>query len=284
MNPLISVIVPCYNQAQYLSEALQSVLEQSYTNWECIIVNDGSPDNTHQVAKEWLVKDSRFKYIQKNNGGLSSARNAGIESAMGEFIQFLDCDDIIEIEKFSVQIKIFEKLQNVDVLISGYRYFLNKSKDLRIQGDNKFYPEVLIDKSDSSNEVLDLMLRKNPFVASAPLYRKNALNKIGKFDESLPSLEDWDFNLRAALNEIKYHHIGYIPNTKTLIRLHGESMMKNKKVMFRASELINEKQILYQNQFPNWNLKLKPKIRFKKFKKIISLILPPIVYKIKKLI
>lgn len=95
MNPLVSIIVPCYNQAQYLPEALQTVLEQTYQNWECIIVNDGSPDNTELVAKEWLAKDSRFKYIYKENGGLSSARNVGIENSKGEFILPLDADDKI---------------------------------------------------------------------------------------------------------------------------------------------------------------------------------------------
>ena len=83
---LISIIVPCYNQAQYLDECLQSVLDQTYHNWECIIVNDGSPDNTEEFANKWTAKDSRFKYLLKTNGGLSSARNAGIETANGEWI------------------------------------------------------------------------------------------------------------------------------------------------------------------------------------------------------
>ena len=77
--PKISVIVPCYNQAQYLDECLNSVLEQTYKDWECIIVNDGSPDNTEEVAKEWVKKDSRFKYFYKNNGGVNSARNSGLK-------------------------------------------------------------------------------------------------------------------------------------------------------------------------------------------------------------
>ncbi|WP_374360648.1 glycosyltransferase family 2 protein, partial [Cloacibacterium sp.] len=75
--PLISVVVPCYNQAQYLDECLQSVLNQTYQDWECIIVNDGSPDHTEEIAKNWVEKDTRFIYLSKENGGLSSARNAG---------------------------------------------------------------------------------------------------------------------------------------------------------------------------------------------------------------
>jgi glycosyltransferase involved in cell wall biosynthesis len=78
MNPKISVIVPCYNQAIYLDECLQSVLDQTHENWECIIVNDGSTDHTEETAKKWTEKDARFIYIYKKNGGLSSARNAGL--------------------------------------------------------------------------------------------------------------------------------------------------------------------------------------------------------------
>ena len=105
--PLISVIVPCYNQAQYLDECLQSVLDQTYTDWECIIVNDGSPDHTEEIAKKWVEKDTRFIYLFKENGGLSSARNAGIEIAKGEWIQFLDCDDILKKEKFEISTNFF---------------------------------------------------------------------------------------------------------------------------------------------------------------------------------
>lgn len=91
----ISIIVPCYNQAEYLSEALDSVLAQSYPNWECVIVNDGSPDNTEDIAKEYVAKDNRFKYVWQENGGLSAARNFGIASSTGEFILPLDADDLI---------------------------------------------------------------------------------------------------------------------------------------------------------------------------------------------
>ena len=95
MNTKVSVIVPCYNQAQYLDEALQSILNQSFTDWECIVVNDGSKDNTEFISNEWIKKDSRFKYVYQDNGGLSNARNVGIKKAEGEFILPLDADDKI---------------------------------------------------------------------------------------------------------------------------------------------------------------------------------------------
>ena len=115
MSKLVSIIVPCYNQAYFLSEALESVLNQTYSNWECIIVNDGSPDNTKTVASKWCDKDKRFNYVEKKNGGLSSARNAGIAISKGEYILPLDADDIIHESFLS---KLVPVLENDDALAS----------------------------------------------------------------------------------------------------------------------------------------------------------------------
>ena len=149
MNPLISVIVPCYNQAQYLDECLQPVLDQTYTDWECIIVNDGSPDHTEEVAKKWLEKDNRFRYIYKENGGLSSARNAGIREAKGEWIQFLDSDDKINTISFELLTKIIAEKK---VEIIGFSYLVNEnnklSKDITLTiFDNVVNGKTYIEKS-----------------------------------------------------------------------------------------------------------------------------------------
>ena len=127
MSELVSIIVPCYKQAHYLREALQSVLEQSYSNWECIIVNDGSPDTTELVAKQWLEKDSRFHYLYKENGGLPSARNAGIKISTGEFILPLDADDILHPDYLKKTVPVLNKNNDLGV-VSCYRYFFVKNK------------------------------------------------------------------------------------------------------------------------------------------------------------
>lgn len=94
-GPKVSIIVPCFNQAGYLSETLDSVLAQTYKNWECVIVNDGSPDNTEEIAIIYTQKDNRIKYVWQENKGVSSARNLGISVSDGEYILPLDADDII---------------------------------------------------------------------------------------------------------------------------------------------------------------------------------------------
>ncbi len=125
MNKLVSIIIPCYNQAQYLPDALGSVLAQTYPHWECVIVNDGSTDNAEEVAREWVIKDDRFKYVKKKNGGLSSARNTGLALAVVEYIQFLDADDLLEVDKIKYQMfYLARNEEKIDVVVSGYRYFL----------------------------------------------------------------------------------------------------------------------------------------------------------------
>lgn len=94
-TPKVSIIVPCYKQAEYLSETLDSVLAQTYPDWECVIVNDGSPDNTEEIASQYLEKDRRYKYVSQDNKGLATARNVGIANSNGEFILPLDADDLI---------------------------------------------------------------------------------------------------------------------------------------------------------------------------------------------
>lgn len=230
MHPEISIIVPCYNQGQFLNECLTSILNQKFTDWECIIVNDGSPDETDEIAKSWLLKDERFVYISKENEGLSMARNSGLKIAKGNWIQFLDCDDLIEENKLLESSKFFN--QGIDIIISGYRYFEGDEgpKSSRIFGRNYFLPEVCLDRSDTIDR-LPLFFERNPFVISSPIYKREIFEEIGGFDSRLDALEDWEFNLRCCIKGYSMQHIGYFPKSKTLIRLHQSSLMRQSKKM-----------------------------------------------------
>jgi hypothetical protein len=178
-SSLISIIVPCYNQAHYLEECLQSVLEQTYPNWECIIVNDGSPDNTEEIAKKWLEKDPRFRYLKKENGGLSSARNAGIEVAKGEWLQFLDSDDTLEKEKLETSIANNE---NAQVIISQFFVLKNNQK---LPGYCLFNPSMFSFDKLLLHWGKEISIPIHCGVFSIELF------KNFKFDTSLKSMEDW---------------------------------------------------------------------------------------------
>lgn len=123
MKSLVSIIVACYNHGQFLTEAIESVLAQTYNNWECIIINDGSTDNTHKVAQQLLKRDERISYYKINNSGVSFARNYAIEKSNGYFILPFDADDILHPAYIDKAVKIFEqkdvKLVYCDIQLFG---------------------------------------------------------------------------------------------------------------------------------------------------------------------
>lgn len=183
MNNKVSIIVPCYNQAEYLGEALQSVLEQTYANWECVIVNDGSTDQTEIVAKKWCDKDARFQYLFKENGGLSSARNFGIVSSTGTFILPLDADDRIAPNYVDMAIKSFKE----DSFLKVVYCVAEKFGD--VSGIWQLKPFSL------------LSLCTNNMIFCTAMYRKQDWDLVGGYDEKmLYGWEDWEFWIAILKN------------------------------------------------------------------------------------
>ncbi|MFV5688938.1 glycosyltransferase family 2 protein [Flavobacterium sp. ZT3R25] len=182
-NSLVSIIVPCYNQVQYLNEALQSVLEQTYIRWECIIVDDGSPDNTQAVAKQWVEKDSRFVYLKKENGGLSSARNYGIEHATGEFILPLDADDKIAANYVALAVQSFQEDTSLKVVYCKADRFGD------VTGIWQLQPFSLLN------------LCSNNMIFCSAMFRKRDWKLVGGYDvKMLYGWEDWEFWIAILKN------------------------------------------------------------------------------------
>lgn len=192
MNQLVSIVVPCYNQAQYLDEALQSLYDQTHSNWECIIVNDGSIDHTAEIAHEWVAKDSRFFYIYKENGGVSSARNLGIESAKGEFILTLDADDKYGSTFIEKALTIVQENENVGIVSCWGVHFV---KDKQF-GENK-----------PNGRNIEDFLFKNDAIGTS-LFRKECWKKVGGYDgDSRNGYEDWEFYISVCKLGWKVHII-----------------------------------------------------------------------------
>ena len=118
-NKLISIIVPVYNVEEYLKQCLDSILEQTFSDYEVILVNDGSTDNSGLICQEYAEKDSRIRYFEKENGGLSDARNYGIEQAQGEYLTFVDSDDFLDKMHLNVLYTALVS-NNVDISIVNY--------------------------------------------------------------------------------------------------------------------------------------------------------------------
>lgn len=172
----ISVVVPCYNQGEFLDECLESVLKQSFNDWECIIVNDGSLDNTKEIAEKWLRIDQRYRYLEKENGGLSSARNAGISISNSEFILPLDADDMIAPNYLELALNEFNSNAKIRVVYGKA---------------NKF--GIVQCSWDLPDFSLTLLAEKNLIYCSA-IYRKSSWQEVGGYDENMIyGLEDWEF-------------------------------------------------------------------------------------------
>lgn len=206
MNIDFSIIVPCFNQGTFLSECIQSVLSQKIQNWECIIVDDGSTDNTNEITGEFITKDSRIKYLYKINGGLSSARNAGIKIAFGQYILPLDADDKISEGYLSSALKIFSQLPETK-LVYGNAY--------RFGEEDCFW--------DMGKYSFSKLLLENQIFCSA-IFRKSDWEKCGGYDENIKiGWEDWEFWINM-LDEKDYVH--KIDDVVFFYRIRKNSMLR----------------------------------------------------------
>jgi glycosyltransferase involved in cell wall biosynthesis len=255
LDTLVSIIVPCYNQAQYLDATLQSVFLQTYTNWECIIVNDGSPDHTEEVAKQWVEKDSRFVYLNKENGGLSSARNAGLDLIKGDYIQFLDSDDILDNRKLELSIKELYLDVNVNVVISNFRMFTDTPNSL-----SRPFCKLGIEFFNFKSTLL-----KWESVFSIPIHCglfNTYLFKDFRFPEELKAKEDWIMWLCLFQKEIK---VSFLDKPLAYYRIHQKSMTKDAKHMMEnhmkaivyIKNIISEKEYIHYIDYLNLELQQK---------------------------
>lgn len=184
--PLVSVVVPCYNQAEYLDDALASVLKQDYQNWECLIVNDGSTDNTEEIAKVWTQKDTRFIYLKKDNGGLSNARNHGILNTKGLYILPLDSDDKISNNYIKECVDKLESNPKIKLVYGKVEQFGTRTGIWEL-GEYSY---------------LDLLAYN--MIHCCAMYRKALWVNVGGYDETMKKgLEDWEFWIRI-LNDGGY--------------------------------------------------------------------------------
>lgn len=240
---LVSIIIPCYNQSEFLDESLESVLNQVYQNWECIIVNDGSTDNTEDVAKKWIEKDKRFKYFLKTNGGLSSARNYGISKSNGEFVQFLDSDDLLSSEKLDLSIQKVNFNSEYSVVISNFKMF-----ESDISKAQPPYCKLSLELFE-----LDSILNKWELDFSIPIHCGFFSRKIFDtctFDEDLKAKEDWHFWIQLFHKKI---NVNFIDLPLAFYRMHPNSMTKSPAVMIENhSRVLNKiKEITTQEEYEN---------------------------------
>jgi len=241
--PEISVIIPTYNRAHLISRSIQCVLNQSYQDFEIIVVDDCSIDNTEEVIREFQKKDERIRYIRhEKNKGPAAARNSGIKAAKGEYIAFQDSDDEWLPEKLYKHMMIFKKVEKkIGVVYSGF-WKIRNGKKLYIPSPYVFQKEGNIHKE---------LLKGNFIGMPASVVRKECFTKIGNFDIKIPYLEDWELWIRIS----KYYEFKYIPEPLV--------------ISYYTSGGVNEKSIIVGVNVLNFIIN-KYHEDFNKHKKILS--------------
>jgi glycosyltransferase involved in cell wall biosynthesis len=187
-----SIIIPCYNQADWLKICIQSLKSQTFDNWEAIIVNDGSTDHTKETADDLSKDDSRIKVIHQENGGLSAARNAGIQKAKGEWLNFLDSDDYLDMNCLQMVFNTFENNPLFHIVQTGHHLVDEQNQIISTR-----IPQVV------DGLFLDAIAKGNDAPVLSVFIKRDFFNMLGLFDTTLKSAEDWDMWIRAAKNEGK---------------------------------------------------------------------------------
>lgn len=212
MNDLVSIIIPCFNASLYVKDAVQSVIGQTHSNWELILVDDHSTDSTFsELEKLQLLHPSRIKVMLNPAKGAAAARNAGLAISTGNYIQFLDADDLIISNKIEIQLQGFSP--DVDVVYS----------DLRI---DSFHENKILEHQNfkSFGDDLFYSVFRQILTSGNPLYRAEAVKKIGGYNPDLSAAQDWDFHIRLFLSGSTF---SYIPGEFFIIRKMSDSISSN---------------------------------------------------------
>lgn len=231
-EPEVSVIIPVFNGAKYIKEAIECVLNQTFKDFEIIVVDDGSTDNTRCILETW-INEGRLRYIYQQNKGLAGARNTGIRLARGKFLKFLDSDDILYPQQLEYQVNHLKDKHELIISVTDYEIeFASKTKKrIKIRLTNRDQLAKFIDG--------------NPCPSNVILVRRSFVQKLGGFDEELSSHEDTDLWLRALVQGSIFEQVDYVG---CCYRIFETSLSGNEYKMFinlcKVSEKINKTLLL----------------------------------------
>ena len=230
---LVSVIIPAYNAESTISETIQSVLSQTHTELELLVVDDGSTDQTQSVVNTFCESDSRVSLITQKNGGVAAARNMALTQVKGDFVALLDADDLWHCSKLQKQLKVFSKGTQELGLVYSWTALINE--------DSEWNGGYITFSFEGDVQAAIAYLN---FIghASSPLIRTSVLKKIGGFDEELRLLnaqgcEDWDLYFRIA----QHYQFSLVPELLVGYRQTASAMSTNIEPMMKSYELVQER-------------------------------------------
>ena len=211
-TPFFSILVPTYNQSQYLKEALDSLIFQTDLDWEAIIVNDGSTDNTPQILEEYAHKETRFKVFHKSNGGVGSALNMALENSSGQWICWLSSDDVFELNKLAIHRQWINQYPKHKFFFSNFRQLVGTSGKVV-----NFNPNLSKNIPSIKLQVLE-MFNRNYIAGNSICILKEAWLDVGKFNEDLRYAQDYDMWFRVMI----HYPALYIPEYTYLQRIYPD--------------------------------------------------------------
>ncbi len=224
--PKVSILIPCYNVAKYLPESMDSVLRQTFQDYEVIIIDDGSRDNIGEIVKQYIADYPQvcIRYLHQENSGLSMARNLGVKHAMGDYLALLDADDKWTPEHLRKSVSVLDEFPEVGLVHANISRFTSSGQDLGVPQRRE---EFL------SGEIFEhIFLRRADISCPTVVFRKSCIESVGPFDANLARLgcEDRELWLRIA-QKFKFK---YIPEVLAYYRVSPDSMSRNVEKMFAA--------------------------------------------------
>jgi len=235
--PKISVITITYNRAKFLPEAIESVQAQTFSDWELLIIDDCSTDNTKEVAEKYIAEDARIKYFRNDeNMKISKSRNRGLELAQGKYVAMLDSDDAwCDPEKLEKQYNFFENNPEYALIGGGVIVVDENGKEMKRYLD-----------PNGNKDLKKMMLVKNPFAQSSIMYPRQLVIDLGGYDIDLSGIEDYDLWMRIG----KKHKVANLHKYVLKYRVHGGniSLTDRARLMERNIFLIKR----YAKYYPNY--------------------------------
>jgi glycosyltransferase involved in cell wall biosynthesis len=242
-TPLVSIVIPCYNHAHFLVEAIESALAQTYRNVEVIVVDDGSPDNTAEVTARY----ASVRYVRQVNQGLSAARNRGLRESHGEYVIFVDADDRLLPEAAAVGVAELQARRESAFVSGMYRNIAEDGSPLPTPP----FPRV------GSDHYEELLLRNHIGAPSTVMYRRSVLDVVGGFDVAESPAADYDLYLRIARRFPIHRH----PAVVSEYRRYPKSMSRNAGVMLRSVLHVLRAQRRYASANPRYKVVYRQSVR-----------------------
>jgi glycosyltransferase involved in cell wall biosynthesis len=229
----VTVVVAAYNYGPFLGEALDSVLAQTISDWECIVIDDGSKDETPVVARTYADRDARIQFLQQANSGPAAARNHGMRYARGTYLQFLDADDRLAPDKLSLQTRYLDEHPEVDIVYGPVTYFRTDEPEKILYSLHGHLSRPLMQAENSAIAALKALEMFNIMPILAPLVRRTTIDRIGDFNVATRGTEDWDLWLRAAIDGCEFRHLDS-DHSLAFIRIHPNSVSRSTEGMMRS--------------------------------------------------